>query len=150
MRWTFVVLAVVLAACSSGGSNTSGTTTSGETSSPATLSSATSSSGAVSDSTSHDLEVAVRAYSAAYLSGDGDTAYRMLSARCRNRVAHDQFVGEVSQAKKLYGTAEMQTFSIDQSSGGLARVTYTYDQPAINQVSEPWVLEDGSWHEDDC
>jgi hypothetical protein len=32
----------------------------------------------------------------------------------------------------------------------LALVTYTYDKAAINQASEPWVLEDGAWHEDDC
>jgi hypothetical protein len=72
------------------------------------------------------------------------------SARCRNRVAHDQFVREVAAAKQAYGDAAMQTFSIDQISGGLARVTYTYDKAAINQASEPWVFEDGAWDKDDC
>ncbi|MGH9243068.1 MAG: hypothetical protein ACRD29_01875 [Acidimicrobiales bacterium] len=74
----------------------------------------------------------------------------MLSQRCRNRIAHDDFVTLVAQAQAAYGDARLQTFAVDQLSDGLARVTYTYDQVAINQTSEPWVFEDGAWREDDC
>jgi len=35
-------------------------------------------------------------------------------------------------------------------SGSLARVTYTYDQPAIDQSQQPWTFEDGSWQYDSC
>ena len=142
------ILVATLAACSSGGSSQTANSSTSEPS--ASRSSSSSPSPNAAPDGAHELEIAVRAYSAAFLGGEGDAAYQMLSARCRNRVAHDQFVLEVAVAKQAYGDAAMQTFSIDQISGGLARVTYTYDKAAINQASEPWAFEDGAWHEDDC
>jgi hypothetical protein len=97
-----------------------------------------------------DLETAVRAYSDAFLSGDADTAWDLLSSRCRDRLARAEFNGIVGGGADLYGSASMTDLTVDELSGSLARVTYTYDDPAINQNHEPWVFEDGAWHNDDC
>lgn len=35
-------------------------------------------------------------------------------------------------------------------SDDIALVTYTYDVPALNQTSEPWVREGDAWKNDDC
>lgn len=37
-----------------------------------------------------------------------------------------------------------------QVTADRATVTYTYDVPALNQDGEPWVLEEGAWHNDQC
>lgn len=117
-----VLLALTLAACGSGG-------TSGEK--PA-------------------LRRAVQNYSDAYLTGDANTAYALLSKRCQARTTEADFAALVSQAKGLYGTAlPMKTFKVDLNDAQ-ARVTYTYEMAAINQTDEPWVKESGDWHQDDC
>jgi hypothetical protein len=107
-------------------------------------------SAAGSDPALAELKAAVQAYSDAFLTGDGKTAYGLLSQRCRKRTTQTQFSGIVDAAKDLYGSAlPLKTFTAT-ISGDLARVTYTYSIKAINQDREPWVREDGAWHEDDC
>ena len=97
-----------------------------------------------------DLKAAVQAYSDAFLTGDSKTAYGLLSKRCRNRTTLNEFSVIVAAAKATYGSAlPLETFSASVS-GDLARATYTYSIKAINQDTEPWVRENGSWHEDDC
>ncbi|TYB39699.1 hypothetical protein FXF50_04790 [Micromonospora sp. AP08] len=62
-------------------------------------------------------------------------------SECRGAAFPDQ---------QMYGKAmPIKTFQA-QISGDLARVTYTYDVPALNQNKEPWVREDGTWKQDDC
>ena len=97
-----------------------------------------------------ELRDAVQAYSDAFLTGDSDTAYALLSARCQERIAADEFSSAVTMAGAQYGDPlAFDTYSEDQQ-GTMARVTYTYsDAPEINQDSEPWVNEDG-WKQDDC
>ena len=96
------------------------------------------------------LRTAVKKYSDAYLTGDATTAFNLLSARCQKRMSAAAFADIVRGARDMYGSAlPIKTFDA-QISGDLARVTYTYDVKAINQDSEPWVREDGKWHEDDC
>ena len=106
---------------------------------------------ATATAAAHDeLKAAVQAYSDAFLTGDGKTAYGLLSQRCRKRATLDEFTGVVEAAKQTYGSAlPMKTFTASVS-GDLARVTYTYAIKAIDQDSEPWVREGGRWHEDDC
>ena len=90
------------------------------------------------------------AYSDAFLTGDATAAYELLSARCQARTSHTEFAGIVEAAKAQYGHAlPLRSFKA-QVSSDLARVTYTYDVAEINQDAEPWVREDGAWHEDDC
>lgn len=96
------------------------------------------------------LRVAVQAYSDAFLTGEGDTAYALLSRRCQDRNSSDDFTAMVVAAGELYGSPLAFTSFDAQVSGDLARVSYTYDVASINQDAEPWVREDGKWHEDDC
>lgn len=97
-----------------------------------------------------ELRAAVEAYSRAYLSGDAETAYRLLSRRCRERLSRAEMSALTSAAQDLYGGADITSYEA-KTSGEFARVTYRYeDYPAIDQESEPWVFERGSWRQDDC
>jgi hypothetical protein len=114
---------------------------------PATVADASPAAAAAADG---GLKAAVQAYSDAFLTGDGKTAYGLLSQQCRKRTTLAEFSSMLDTAKQLYGSAlPIETFSAS-ISGDLARVTYTYTIKAINQDHEPWVREDGDWHEDDC
>lgn len=95
------------------------------------------------------VEDAVRSYSSAYLRGDGQTAYDMLSARCQKIISLGELEVAASGAAALYGQAQLisVTPTVD---GDRATVTYRFDQPAIDQENQPWVLEDGRWHYDKC
>ncbi len=104
----------------------------------------------VADSGRPALETAVRAYSAAYLTGEGSIAYGLLSDRCQQRIGEAEFTGLTRAAQAQYGGQPIQTLTVDTLAGPLARVTYTYSASAINQQAEPWVFEKGSWHQDDC
>lgn len=96
------------------------------------------------------LRSAVESYSSAYLSGDAERARALLSARCQQRISLDELRALATGAKGLYGTAKMTSFEITTLSGPLARVTYRYDVPAIDQLDEPWARQDGQWRNDDC
>lgn len=96
------------------------------------------------------LRDAVQAYSDAFLGGDAAKAYGLLSSRCQKRTTAAEFEGIVKQASAMYGSPlKLKTYDA-QVSGDLARVTYTYDVPALNQEQEPWARESGAWHQDDC
>ncbi|MFD6968367.1 hypothetical protein [Streptomyces sp. NPDC059949] len=98
-----------------------------------------------------DLEKAVRAYSAAYFKPDGATAYATLSKRCQGKAGDAElFAGIVDTAAKAYGKQEIQTLTIDQLAGDMARVSYTYSVPKLNQTSQPWAREGGAWKYDGC
>lgn len=96
------------------------------------------------------LVQAVRDYSAAYLGDDAQAAHAMLSGRCRARISLDELAGATEAAKRIYGSARMTTVDVVDLNGGLARVTYRYDVPALDQEAEPWAKEDGRWRQDDC
>ncbi|SNQ51683.1 conserved hypothetical protein [Frankia canadensis] len=96
------------------------------------------------------LEAAVRAYSDAYLTGQGSAAYGLLSERCQQRINQAEFTGLTQAARVQYGSQPIAALTVDSLAGTLARVTYTYPTSAINQQSEPWVFEKGTWRQDDC
>lgn len=96
------------------------------------------------------LRRAVNAYSVAYLSGDAGGAYSLLSMRCQARITQAQMTTATTAAKATYGQQPIKSLRVDALAGDLARVTYTYSVPAINQSKEPWVREGGQWREDDC
>ncbi|PWK64391.1 hypothetical protein BCL76_11535 [Streptomyces sp. CG 926] len=97
------------------------------------------------------LEKAVRAYSAAYFKPDGAAAYATLSKRCATKAGDAElFAGIVDTAAKAYGAQEIQTLTIDQLAGDMARVSYTYSVPKLNQTSQPWAREGGAWKYDGC
>lgn len=97
------------------------------------------------------LDAAVRAYSAAYFKPDGAAAYATLSKRCQTKAGpSDMFAAVVNNAAKAYGKQEIQTLTIDALAGDMARVTYTYSVPKLNQTGQPWLKEAGAWHYDGC
>ncbi|MDP9432169.1 MAG: hypothetical protein M3P91_05535 [Actinomycetota bacterium] len=100
--------------------------------------------------TDDGLRTAVRNYSDAFLSGDPVTAYAAFSERCKQNISLSYFTGIVAAAKATYGSAlPIRTYEAE-TSGDFARVTYTYDVPALNQTREPWSREKGQWRQDDC
>jgi hypothetical protein len=102
------------------------------------------------DDDSAAIKEAAQAYSDAFLTGDGDAAYALLSARCQERRTAGEFGAVVSMAAEQYGEAlEFKTFDAEMNDAQ-ARVTYTFEVAAINQADEPWVNEDGGWKNDDC
>ena len=97
-----------------------------------------------------DLRVAVQTYSDGFLGGDPTLAYDYFSGRCKEKVSLSYFTGIVMAAKVTYGSV-LPIMSYDAHvSGDLARVTYTFEVPALNQDAEPWVREAGLWKTDDC
>jgi hypothetical protein len=95
------------------------------------------------------VEDAVRSYSSAYLRGDSQTAYVMLSTRCRKIINLGQLKAASAGGAALYGQAQLisVTSIVD---GDHASVTYRFSQPAIDQENQPWVREAGRWHYDAC
>ncbi|MET9465814.1 hypothetical protein ABZY44_13605 [Streptomyces sp. NPDC006544] len=118
---------------------------------PAPASSAPSAPAPKIDPERANLDKAVRAYSAAYFKPDGAAAYAALSKRCQDKAGDaDIFAVIVDTAAKAYGKQEIQTLTIDQLAGDMARVTYTYSVPKLNQTSQPWAREGGAWKYDGC
>lgn len=97
-----------------------------------------------------DLEQAVRAYSAAYFTPDPPAAYGMLSARCKTEIDANMYKAQLQATAKDYGQQAIRTFKVDQASGDLARVTYTYAVPKLNQKGQPWTREGETWKYDAC
>jgi hypothetical protein len=96
------------------------------------------------------LRNAVQGYSDAFLGGEPVQAYEYFSSRCEERTSLSYFTGIVTAAEGLYGAAlPIRDYSAE-ISGDLARVTYTYDVPALDQTREPWSRESGAWKLDDC
>lgn len=130
------------------------TACSGSSSTPSAAPPASSPSAAASStSTAPDaapLKAAVRAYSSAFLSGNGAAAWALLSDRCKARGDRAQFEAGADQAADLYGDQPIRSLTIVDLEGDLARVTYTFDDASLTQTREPWVRERGEWHEDDC
>lgn len=94
------------------------------------------------------LESAVRDYSDAYLGGDGQAAYDLMSERCQSTMTVDDMKTLANAAKDTYG--ELDIKSIDaEVDGDSGTVTYTYDVETLNQTDQPWVNEDG-WRYDNC
>ena len=102
------------------------------------------------DRDENELKASVQAYSDAYLGGDADGGWALLSRRCRERITRIQFDAAVSTASETYDQASVIDFDA-HISGDLARVSYSFAKyPDLAQDSEPWVIEDGRWREDDC
>jgi hypothetical protein len=102
------------------------------------------------DDSKAKLEQAVRDYSAAYFATDTAKAYGMLSQRCAEEIPAAMYGPMVEATVKQYGVHDIKTLTVDQVSGDLARVTYTYPVPALDQKQQPWAREDGQWRYDAC
>jgi hypothetical protein len=96
-----------------------------------------------------ELRAAVTAYSDAYLGGDGAAAWAILSNRCQARVSQSDMDTATSLAASTYGAQPITSLDVTVS-GDMARATYTYADGTLDQMGEPWTLEDGRWRQDDC
>lgn len=97
------------------------------------------------------IEGAAQDYSDAFLTGDAEGAYALLSERCQERTPSDAFALVVETAASQYGTALEFSDYDAEVNGEQARVTYSYaDHSEIDQTDEPWVKESGEWRVDDC
>jgi hypothetical protein len=95
------------------------------------------------------VESAVRSYTAAFLSGQGEKAADMLSQRCNTLTMREEIISASRIAPALYGQAAI--VSVEPTvDGDRARVTYRFNQPAIDQENQPWVEEFGTWRYDKC
>lgn len=104
---------------------------------------------ASSGGTAEQLDQAVRTYTGAFLSGQGEKAAGMLSARCDTPALHGQIVQAAAAAPALYGQAKL--LSVEPVvAGEHGTVTYRFDQPAIDQENQRWVYESGAWRYDQC
>jgi hypothetical protein len=95
------------------------------------------------------VEDAVRSYSGAFLSGQGEKAAAMVSARCDTPALRSQIIEASKMAPALYGQARLISIT-PTVDGDRATVIYRFDQPAIDQENQPWLLESGTWHYDKC
>lgn len=98
-----------------------------------------------------DLEAAVAVYTAAYFSGDADTAYGMLSARCAKTVTADAYAAVVGRAAADYGADHRASEVTAEVSGTTGRATYRVTGlPKFDKRDQPWTLEGDAWKYDDC
>ena len=95
------------------------------------------------------VEDAVRSYSSAFLSGNGEKAASLLSQRCNTPALRQQIISAASMAPAMYGQAAIVSVS-PIVNGDHATVTYRFNQPAIDQENQPWFNEGGAWHYDKC
>jgi hypothetical protein len=150
---TLAAAALALTACSSSGTTAAAqpsTQASSALSSPQPSAPAPSSAAPKMDPARAALETAVRAYSTAYFKPDPDAAYALLSKRCAGAVSQAVYAAVVKGAAKDYGQQAIKTLTVDQLSGSMARVSYTYAVPKLDQNGQPWVREGGSWRYDAC
>lgn len=141
-----VVASVVLAACGDGSDGTAATTESPTTTAETTPATAPATT---TQPEGPSLEEAVRAYTAAFLGGDDQAAYDLLSERCHGAMASAEFKSIVDQATDLYGGETIATYAEDVN-GNTATVTYELTDATLNQTNERWVFEGNAWHNDEC
>jgi hypothetical protein len=153
---TALVLAFLVASCGSSGTSDPATPTAAasgsRTSTSAakiTTTTATTTPATTTDPEGPPLEDAVRAYTAAFLGGDDEAAYGLLTERCHGEMASAQFKDIVDQATNLYGGETITSYSEDVN-GNTATVTYELTDPTLNQTNERWVLENDAWRNDEC
>lgn len=115
---------------------------------PTPTADATTTTAAPEPSPDDDLEAAVQDYSKAFLGGDGEGAYALLSKRCQATIAANDFNDIATQAKDQYGELNIESLKVSVD-GDSATATYTYPVEPLNQTGEKWI-DEGGWKNDDC
>ena len=152
-----VVVVIVLAAC--GGSNTDGSTDAAPADANPEVTSASDGDGGGTGSEA-DLEQAATGMFLAYLTGDDQTYYNLLSRSCRERLefaaVDDHLTGRRFRAAGAdidLAALGVESVQITDSSGDSASVilvlsgtSETFEESLPND----WVYEESGWHNDDC
>jgi hypothetical protein len=95
------------------------------------------------------LEQAVRSYTDAFLGGDGEAAWNLLTDRCHDANAKNDFLAIVAQGHDQYGDAKITSYKAELN-GTTALASYELTDPILNQTKERWVFENRGWHNDEC
>jgi hypothetical protein len=147
-RATTTLAALLIAALTACGSGSDDSAAPASDSSPADAEQTTA---VPAEHEADDLKAAVHVYTAAYFEGDADTAYGMLSKRCRGKVGPEMFEATLKQAAADYGPDHPATDVRAEVSGKLARVSYKVKGvPKFDQERQPWALEGDAWKYDAC
>jgi hypothetical protein len=144
LRISVVVAVILLAGCGSSEDVTPETSPSAAATSPPSTQAEEPTT-----PTAPSLEDAVQAYTTAFLGGDADAAYALLTQRCRNETARNNFADIVRQATAQWGGETIIAYE-EKVNGNVATATYELSDPVLNQTEERWILEDGGWHNDEC
>lgn len=97
------------------------------------------------------LEESFRTYVDAFFTGDGATAYELLSERCQASQPLSDVAALAESAAELYGEVDYTIDSVTVN-GNEGQVDATYAVEALNSGGggSTWVLEDGTWRTDKC
>lgn len=100
-------------------------------------------------------EAAVADFTAAFGMADGVLAWSFLSVRCRGGIsdAPDGYQEAVVGWAEAYpeATASNISFVVDDDRAALTYDVYTgAEEFAEEYIAQPWIFEDGSWHQDNC
>ena len=145
-----IAATVLLGACGGGSSDDASPTTTKANDTTGTEASTSSAPPATTtEADAPSLEDAVRAYTDAFLGGDEEAAYALLSERCHGEMASAQFKDIVDQAEATYSGESITSYA-ENVNGNTATVTYELTDPVLNQTNERWVLENGAWLNDEC
>jgi hypothetical protein len=141
-----LALTAALAGCSDDSDDKPKAETKTASEAPATSEEPTASEG----SPEQEVEAAYHAYVEAFLTGDGATAYALLSERCQSLFKLSEFAEISEQAAELYGLVDYEIKSVTVD-GDRAVVDAEYPVEALNQGGGTgWVLESGEWRDDKC
>lgn len=89
-------------------------------------------------------------YVHALLTGDGATAYALLSERCQEHEKLSEFAAFSEQAAEIYGDVDytLNSVTIDGDRG---TIDAEYPVEALNQGGGSlWLFENGGWRSDKC
>lgn len=141
---TAALLLTALTACSSSGDDAPAASDNGTPVAEPTVS-------VPAEHEADDLKAAVAVYTASYFSGDADTAYGMLSARCAKKIGKDAYAGVVKQAAADYGDDHPAGDVQAEVSGTKGRATYKVTGlPKFDKQAQSWLLEGDAWKYDAC
>ncbi|MCH1868256.1 hypothetical protein [Nocardioides sp. CFH 31398] len=106
-----------------------------------------------------ELRGAVRTFSDALLTGDGELAYAFYTAECQTRVPRGTYLLIVTRAGEVYGEplpfatydATTSREDVDGEPTEVAAVDYTFrGADGLVQSDEEWTLTDDGWRLSDC
>jgi hypothetical protein len=96
------------------------------------------------------FDLAVRSYVRLRQRGDENGAWAMVSARCQDALGKAAYTAMVRTSSRLYSTARLVSVEVATAGPTDPRASYTFDQSALDQRDEQWVVTDVGWFWDGC
>lgn len=139
----FLGAALLLGACSSGSA------TSSKPSKPSDTLTTTMGSPSGAAVGADQLEVAARAFINAFIAHDAATAHQLYTARCRKAVSEKNLTAFMKSTNDKYTGVKVTTYSA-KISGSTAAVDYAMSDSSLSRSNQRWMVENGTWHNDEC